>query len=117
VVSAKEALGTELIKEVPKWAKEQGFATNKQAVAGAKLFAQLGCLNCHTYLGSGNHNLGAPDLSAEGAKGRGVFFQIAHLKCPSCVTKGSPMPPFASQGNKNLTQLASFLEASKGPKK
>jgi hypothetical protein len=114
---AKEALGTELLKQVPTWAKEQGFVGNKQAVAGAKLFATLGCLNCHTYLGSGNHNLGAPDLSAEGAKGRGVFFQIAHLKCPSCVNKGSPMPPFASQGNANLTKLAIFLEASKGPKK
>jgi hypothetical protein len=114
--TAKEALGTELLKEVPKWAKTQGFATNKTAVAGAKLFATVGCLNCHTYLGSGNHNLGAPDLSAEGAKGRGIFFQIAHLKCPSCVKPGSPMPPFASQGIANLTKLATFLEASKGPK-
>jgi len=113
--TAKEALGTELLKEVPVWAQKQGFTHNPQAVAGAKLFAQLGCLNCHTYLGSGNHNLGAPDLSAEGAKGRGIFFQIAHLKCPSCVTKGSPMPSFASQGNANLTKLAIFLEASKGP--
>jgi hypothetical protein len=112
---AKEALGTELLKEVPSWAKQQGFTNNKQAVAGAKLFAQLGCLNCHTYLGSGNHNLGAPDLSAEGSKGRGIAFQIAHLKCPSCVNKGSPMPSFASQGNANLTKLAIFLEASKGP--
>ena len=89
---------------------------NEARRPGAELFAQLGCLNCHTYLGSGNHNLGAPDLSAEGAKGRGIFFQIAHLKCPSCVNKGSPMPPFASQGNANLTKLATFLEASKGPK-
>ena len=113
--TAKEALGTELLKEVPIWAQKQGFTHNPQAVAGAKLFAQLGCLNCHTYLGSGNHNLGAPDLSAEGAKGRGIFFQIAHLKCPSCVNKGSPMPSFASQGNANLTKLATFLEASKGP--
>ena len=112
---AKEALGTELLKDVPSWAKQQGFTNNKQAVAGAKLFAQLGCLNCHTYLGSGNHNLGAPDLSAEGSKGRGILFQIAHLKCPSCVNKGSPMPSFASQGNANLTKLAIFLEASKGP--
>ena len=30
--TAKEALGTELLKEVPKWAVEQGFAKNKQAV-------------------------------------------------------------------------------------
>ena len=113
--TAKEALGTELLKEVPRWAQEQGFVGNKQAVAGAKLFATLGCLNCHTYLGSGNHNLGAPDLSAEGAKNQGIYFQIQHLKCPSCVHKGSPMPSFASQGTLNLTRLATFLEASKGP--
>ena len=60
--TAKEALGPELLLKVPGWAKEQGFAGNKQAVAGAKLFASVGCLNCHTYLGSGSHNLGAPDL-------------------------------------------------------
>ena len=114
--TAKEALGTELLKEVPVWAQKQGFTHNPQAVAGAKLFAQLGCLNCHTYLGSGNHNLGAPDLSSIGAKHLGIFFQIAHLKCPSCVNKGSPMPSFASQGIANLTALATFLDASKGPK-
>src|SRR5262249_32536940 len=113
--TAKEALGIELLKEVPKWAQEQGFTNNKQAVAGAKLFAQLGCLNCHTYLGSGNHNLGAPDPSAEGSTGRGVHFHIPHLRCPPCVNKGSPMPSFASQGNATLTKLAIFLEASKGP--
>ena len=30
-----------------------------------------------------------------GRKNRGVEFQIGHLKCPSCVNPGSPMPPFA----------------------
>jgi len=113
---AKEALGSEELKNVPTWAQKQGFEHNPVAVAGARLFAQIGCLNCHTYLGSGNHNLGAPDLSAEGAKNNGILFQIAHLKCPSCVHPGSPMPSFASQGTKNLTELATFLEASKGPK-
>ena len=113
--TAKEALGSELLTKVPSWAKQQGFENNPAAVAGAKLFATTGCLNCHTYLGSGNHNLGAPDLSAEGAKHKGIFFQIAHLTCPSCVNKGSPMPSFATQGKKNLTLLATFLEASKGP--
>ena len=113
---AKEALGSELIQLVPTWAKKQGFEHNPVAIRGARLFASIGCLNCHTYLGEGNHNLGAPDLSAEGAKNKGVFFQIAHLKCPSCVNKGSPMPSFATQGIKNLTELATFLDASKGPK-
>jgi mono/diheme cytochrome c family protein len=114
--TAKEALGSELVGHVPAWAKKQGFENNPQAIAGAKLFAVSGCLNCHTYLGDGGHQLGAPDLSAEGAKNKGIAFQIAHLKCPACVNPGSPMPSFAGLGEANLTQIAHFLEASKGPK-
>ena len=53
---------------------------------------------------------------AEGAKSKGIQFQIDHLKCPSCVNPGSPMPPFAALGEDNLHKLAAFLEASKGPK-
>jgi mono/diheme cytochrome c family protein len=113
--TAKEALGSELRAEVPKWAKEQGFTDNKAAIAGANLFAVAGCANCHTYLGAGGQNLGAPDLSAEGAKGRGIQFQIDHLKCPSCVNPGSPMPSFSQLGDARLRSLAEFLEASKGP--
>jgi mono/diheme cytochrome c family protein len=113
--TAKEALGIETLQEVPTWAKEQEFANNPQAVAGARLFAVAGCLNCHTYLGSGGTNLGAPDLSAEGAKNKGIAFQVQHLKCPSCVNSGSPMPSFAGLGDARLTQIAHFLEASKGP--
>jgi mono/diheme cytochrome c family protein len=114
--TAKEALGSELVGHVPSWAVKQGFADNPQAIAGAKIFAVAGCLNCHTYLGDGGQNLGAPDLSAEGAKNKGIAFQIAHLKCPACVNPGSPMPSFAGLGDERLKQLAAFLEASKGPK-
>ncbi len=113
---AEEPLGSEIVMHVPTWAKKEGFAGNKEAVAGAKLFAVVGCLNCHTYLGDGGHNLGAPDLTAEGMKRKGVAFQVAHLQCPACVKPGSPMPPFALQGEKNLNALAAFLEASKGGK-
>jgi hypothetical protein len=114
--TAKEALGTELLGKVPGWAKKENFTNNQLAVGGAKLFAVSGCLNCHTYNGAGSHNLGAPDLSAEGAKNKGIAFQIAHLKCPACVNSGSPMPSFAGLGQPNLTKLANFLEASKGGK-
>jgi mono/diheme cytochrome c family protein len=114
--TAKEALGSELLAQTPKWAAKENFTANKQANAGAKLFAVAGCLNCHTYNGAGSHNLGAPDLTAEGAKNKGVAFQIAHLKCPACVNNGSPMPPFAGLGEANLQKLAAFLEASKGGK-
>jgi menaquinol-cytochrome c reductase cytochrome b/c subunit len=114
--TAKEALGSELVAKVPSWAAKEGFAGNPQAVAGAKLFAVAGCLNCHTYLGSGGHNLGAPELTAEGAKNKGIAFEIAHLKCPACVNAGSPMPSFAGLGDARLKSLATFLEASKGGK-
>jgi hypothetical protein len=115
--TAKESLGSETVGLVPQWAEQQGFAGNKVAVEGATLFAESGCMNCHTYLGAGSSNLGAPDLSAEGAKGRGIKWQVDHLKCPSCVNPGSPMPPQALLGDENLTKIATFLEASKGVKK
>jgi menaquinol-cytochrome c reductase cytochrome b/c subunit len=114
--TAQEAIASEVKAAVPSWAKKEGFAGNKDAVAGANLFAESACTSCHTYLGTGSTNLGAPDLSAEGAKGRGIQFQIDHLKCPSCVNAGSPMPSFAALGEANLRKLATFLEASKGPK-
>src|SRR4051795_2546236 len=40
--TAKEALASELEAQVPTWAKEQGFTHNKDAVAGATLFAEAG---------------------------------------------------------------------------
>jgi menaquinol-cytochrome c reductase cytochrome b/c subunit len=113
--TAKEALGTELLAHVKDWAKVQGFQNNPEAIKGARLFAVSGCLNCHVYLGDGGQNLGAPDLSAEGAKNKGIAFQIAHLQCPACVNSGSPMPSFAGLGPERLRSLAVFLEASKGP--
>ena len=112
--TAKEALGSELINAVPTWVKKEGLPAN--AVPGAKLFAQSGCLTCHTYLGTGSSNLGAPDLSKEGAKGKGIAFQIKHLNDPRSTTPGSPMPSFASLGDANIRKIATFLEASKGPK-
>jgi menaquinol-cytochrome c reductase cytochrome b/c subunit len=114
--TAQEAIASEVKAAIPSWAQKQGFANNKEALAGANLFAESACVACHTYLGTGSTNLGAPDLSAEGAKNKGIQFQIDHLKCPSCVNPGSPMPVFASLGEKNLHALAVFLEASKGPK-
>jgi menaquinol-cytochrome c reductase cytochrome b/c subunit len=114
--TAKESLGSELVAKVPSWAKTQGFANNKQALAGAGTFAVSGCLNCHTYLGVGGGFAGAPNLTAEGAKNKGIDFQIRHLKNPAAVNPGSPMPSFAGLGETRLKQVATFLEASKGGK-
>ena len=112
--TAKEALGSETIGLVGDWTKKNNLPP--AAIPGAKLFAQSGCLTCHTYLGSGSSNLGAPDLSDIGNKGLGIQTQIQHLKDPGSVTPGSPMPSFAALGDQNLRQLAIFLEASKGGK-
>ena len=110
--TAKEALASEVIANVPTWVKTEQLPA--KAVPGAKLFATAGCTACHTYLGSGGSQLGAPDLTAIGTRNLGVDFQIRHLQCPSCVNPGSPMPKFASLGTARLRQLAIFLESSKG---
>ena len=110
--TASEALASEVIADVPHWISAEKLPP--KAVPGAKLFAVAGCTACHTYLGTGSSNLGAPDLTAIGTRNLGIQFQINHLKCPSCVTPGSPMPKFASLGLARLNQLAIFLEASKG---
>ena len=110
--TAKEALASEVINDVPRWVADERLPAN--ALPGAKLFASAGCTACHTYDGSGGSNLGAPDLTSIGTRNLGIQFQINHLKCPSCVNPGSPMPKFASLGDARLNQLAIFLEASKG---
>jgi menaquinol-cytochrome c reductase cytochrome b/c subunit len=114
--TAKEAIASEVKAAIPSWEAKEGFTGNQEAIAGANLFAVSGCTNCHTYLGTGSSNLGAPDLTAEGSKNKGIDFQISHLECPSCVNPGSPMPSFKDLGKDNLRKLATFLEASKGPK-
>ena len=112
--TASEALASEVIADVPHWISAQKLPP--AAVPGAKLFAVAGCTACHTYLGTGSSNLGAPDLTNIGTRNLGIDFQIRHLQCPSCVNPGSPMPKFASLGTKRLHELAVFLEASKGKK-
>ena len=110
---AKEALASENVAAVPSWIEKENLPPD--AEAGAKRSRSFRCLGCHTYLGAGSSNLGAPDLTSIGTQNLGIEFQIAHLKCPSCEVPGSPMPPFGDLGEKNLHDLAVFLEASKGP--
>ena len=113
--TAKEALGSELRENVPQWAEVQGFADDPVAVAGAQIYAQVGCAQCHTYLGSGSSNLGAPDLSDVGASDRGPEFFATYVSNPSQFGN-TIMPPFAGLGQENLDKLGAFLNASKGPK-
>ncbi|MGL6279507.1 MAG: c-type cytochrome [Gaiella sp.] len=114
--TAEEALGSEIIASgtTQVWAQEQGFAGQPLPEAGAKLFAQTGCLNCHIYLGEGSQNLGAPDLSDVGATDRGVQFFKDYLSNPAAFGN-NVMISYSYLGDENLTALASFLNASKGP--
>jgi cytochrome c553 len=101
--TAQEALASEVVQAVPQWAKREGFAANADAVAGAKVFASSGCTACHTYLGTGSSNLGAPDLTAIGKGGQGADFFSKYVTDPSKFGN-NVMPKFGS------------LAASKGPK-
>jgi mono/diheme cytochrome c family protein len=112
--TAREALGSELQGSVPEWAAEQGFEDNQEAVQGANLFAVVGCAQCHTYLGAGSTNLGAPDLSEIGATNRGVEYFDRYVSNPS-EFGNTVMPPFIGLGEENVHAIATFLDASKGP--
>jgi menaquinol-cytochrome c reductase cytochrome b/c subunit len=110
--TAKEAVGSEAVAQVPTWAKEEGFAANAEAVKGAQLFAQT-CLTCHTYKGAGSSNYGAPDLSSIGASQNAQFFKD-YVSDPSKFGN-TIMPQFGKQLSKQqIDQIAVFLAASKG---
>ena len=117
--TAEEALGSELVEAVPEWAERQGFADNDVAVQGAQLFAETGCAQCHVYLGVGSSNLGAPELSAIGQGDRGVDYFRNYVANPSEF--GNPvMPRYGEEfggalDDDQLTAVATFLDASKGP--
>jgi menaquinol-cytochrome c reductase cytochrome b/c subunit len=108
--TARESLGSETIEAVPEWAEQQGFEGNQEAIEGAELFAVSGCLQCHLYLGAGSSNLGAPDLTDVGTSERGVQGFLTFLQNPP-----EPMAQFVGLGEENLTKIATFLDASKGP--
>jgi mono/diheme cytochrome c family protein len=116
--TAEEALGSQLVAAVPEWAEKQGFADNEVAVQGATLYAESGCAACHTYLGVGSANLGAPDLSSIGAGDRGIEFFKNYVANPADFGN-AVMPAFGEEfggslNDEQLTAIATFLDASKG---
>ena len=113
--TAKEALASETKEAVPIWAKRQGFEGNREVTQGADLFAVSGCLQCHTYLGTGGGLLGAPDLTAIGESGKDKTYFERYVSNPAQFGN-TIMQPYAGLGQENLQKLAAFLEASKGPK-
>ncbi|HET7856054.1 MAG TPA: c-type cytochrome [Gaiellaceae bacterium] len=111
--TARESLGSELIGKRDEWAKKQGFEGNQQALEGARIFAVAGCANCHTYLGAGTSNAGAPDLSEIGSSGRNLEGFVSYISDPSQFGN-NVMPKYEQLGEENLRAVATFLAASKG---
>jgi mono/diheme cytochrome c family protein len=116
--TAEESLGSELVGLVDTWAEEQGFADNEAAVAGAALFAESGCANCHTYLGAGTANLGAPDLSEIGATDQGVDYFARYVANPA-EFGNNVMSPYGQEfggafTDQQLEEIGEFLNASRG---
>jgi hypothetical protein len=111
--TAKESLASENIALVPTWIKQQRLPAGP-AQQGARLFAEVGCMNCHTYLGAGSSNLGAPDLTQIGTTGQPLDFFKTQIRCPQCNNPSSKMQPFPNLNDQQLTALANFLINSKG---
>jgi mono/diheme cytochrome c family protein len=109
-----EVLDSEHVNSVSGWATRQGFAEDSTAVAGAKVFAQVGCLSCHTYLGTGSSNLGARDLSAVGRQSNRSMTDYADYLADPSRFGNNVMPRFADLGRPHLLELGAFLEASEG---
>jgi menaquinol-cytochrome c reductase cytochrome b/c subunit len=112
---AKESIASENRAKVPEWAGKQGFTGNTQALAGARVFASQTCLTCHTYLGAGSSNYGAPDLSAIGKNQNASYFRDY---IPNAATKygNQAMAQFAGLPKGQISDIAAFLAASKAPK-
>jgi menaquinol-cytochrome c reductase cytochrome b/c subunit len=124
--TAREALASEVAAEIPTWIEEGNLVENAGELEGvppgqaetlvregAELFAELGCLQCHTYRGTGSANLGAPELTEIGAGDQGVDYFQRYVANPS-EFGNTIMPPYASQGEDSLQRVAVFLAASRG---
>ena len=108
-----EALATEALARVCDW--QDRARLPDAAIPGAKLFATSGCLACHTYLGDGSRNLGAPDLSTIGRRLKAQF--LARYVADPARFGDDVMPKFRALGRTKLRQLSVFLAASKGPRR
>ena len=111
--TARESLGSEAVAAVPQWSEQQG-GFDEQQTQGAEVFAQVGCLQCHVYLGSGSANVGAPELSDYGATTSRTEEQTAAYIADPSQFGNTVMPRFENLGDENLAAMAAFLHASTG---
>jgi menaquinol-cytochrome c reductase cytochrome b/c subunit len=110
--TAKESLGGVAEEVLDDWQRRNNLP--EAALAGANVFGTVGCQQCHTYLGFGSANVGAPDLSDIGAQeGKDAAYFARYVADPTQFGN-SVMPRYEGLGEENLQAIGRFLEASKG---
>jgi menaquinol-cytochrome c reductase cytochrome b/c subunit len=110
--TVRESFGQDILARVPEWIEENNLPEDVRP--GGELVAGLGCLQCHTYLGEGSSNFGAPELSDIGAQeGKSVDYFQRYVANPPQFGNNI-MRPYENQGEEKLRQIAEFLAASKG---
>ena len=111
--TAKEALGIRARRPRAELGRGAGLRRQSEGGGGRRRSSRSpGCLNCHTYLGQGAGNLGAPDLSEIGATNDAEYF-VQYLTNPAQFGN-TVMGSYSYLGPENLAALGAFLEASKG---
>lgn len=111
---APPPLVTASARAVARWSTTARLS--RRAAQGAALFARVGCLSCHRYLGSGKRRRGAPDLSREGVKRRSAAW-LRRYVARAYTFGNSRMPAYADLTASRLARLAAFLTASRGPRR
>ncbi len=82
------------------------------AASGKKLYEKRKCDLCHMIAGKGKPAPGT-DLTKEGTKNRGIPWQIEHFKNPKSKDPKSIMPPVTGLNDKELLDLATYMESLK----
>ena len=114
--TAKESLGSELIGQVPDLGEEAGLHRQHSRRSPARSCSPSQVVSTATRTSaSAVASRGAPELTAEGAKNKGIAFQVSHLKCPACVNSGSPMPSFAGLGGRAAETARGVPRSLQGP--
>ena len=117
--TVREALAGEAETIWQGWQRNNNLPDTENVHQGALIVAGSGCLNCHTYAGSGSSNVGAPDLTAIGAQeGKNAAYFARYVGNPRAFGN-NVMPVFGKQNGGSLSeqqlqQVGAFLAASKG---
>ena len=116
--TVQEARSADAEAVVREWTERNNLPAG-DAREGAAIFVETGCMQCHTYLGAGSANLGAPELTAIGAQGGKDRQYFARYVANPRQFGNTNMPIYGEEfggslNDEQLNAIGVFLEASKG---